>query len=66
MKKEQRFEVIYRQGIVTDYKIVVDRVTGVNYLIYNSGEGTGLTPLLDAQGNVVVTSVASIATNRSY
>ena len=37
--------------------ILVDKLTGVNYLYVQSGYSGGLTPLLDAQGNPVITSV---------
>lgn len=53
--KEKRFEKKYQQhmdgGIV---RIIVDRETSVNYII-TSGMGTsGMTPLLDREGKVVV------------
>lgn len=53
---EKRFTVIEKQyiegGII---KIVVDRITGVNYII-SSGIGvSGMTPLLDKNGQVVIT-----------
>lgn len=34
--------------------ILVDTVTGVNYLVVSAGFGGGITPLLDSSGNVVV------------
>ena len=57
-KKEQRFEVIYKDG--SEWlssgarQILVDRETGVHYLAWKSGYGAGLTPLLDSQGNPVI------------
>ena len=40
-------------------QIVVDTATGVNYLMTMSMSGvSGITPLLDANGNVVVDSTA--------
>ena len=54
-----RFEVVYEQedGIlsVETKKILVDKVTGVNYLFVKSGYGGGLTPLLDENGKPIVT-----------
>ncbi len=47
--KEKRFETIYTQG--TSLSIVVDTETGVNYLVHD----TGITPLLDKNGTVVIT-----------
>lgn len=54
-----RFEAVYEQedGIFTaDVKVIlVDKATGVNYLIVKSGYGGGLTPLLDENGKPIVT-----------
>ena len=38
-------------------EILVDTQTGVNYLYYWSGNGGGLTPLLDREGKPVITAV---------
>lgn len=46
---EKRFETIYTQG--ASWSIVVDVETGVNYLVHD----TGITPLLNNEGNVVIT-----------
>ncbi len=54
MKKE-RFEKIYSQGAMNVNEIWVDTQTGVNYLFHAAGYAGGLTPLLDQEGNVVVT-----------
>ena len=54
-----RFEAVYEQedGIlsVETKKILVDKVTGVNYLFIKAGYGGGLTPLLDENGKPIVT-----------
>ena len=54
-----RFEVVYKQedGIlsVETKKILVDKVTGVNYLFIKAGYGGGLTSLLDENGKPIVT-----------
>ncbi len=55
-KKEKRFEVVYSQGLGT-FEILVDKETGVNYLFRLSGYGGGLTPLLDRNGNPIVSSI---------
>ena len=51
-KKEERFEVIFRDGssLKDDgvRQILVDKETGVNYLCWKSGYGAGITPLLDS------------------
>ena len=54
---KKRFEVDYQQtsGLLNYFQIVVDKETGVNYLMAKTGYGAGLTPLLDDKGNVVVT-----------
>ena len=57
-KDENRFEVIYRDGTAMKEEgirqILVDKETGVNYLLWRSGYGAGMTPLLDADGKVIV------------
>ena len=52
MAKEKRFEKVYSQGL-GEVKIMVDRITGVNYVFI----GGGVTPLLDSEGKVVITPV---------
>ena len=58
-KKEERFEVIFRDGssLKDDgvRQILVDKETGVNYLCWKSGYGAGITPLLDSEVTVVIT-----------
>ena len=57
-KKEERFEAVFTDGSsLTDsglLQIIVDRETGVNYLIWKSGYAGGITPLLDSEGKVVI------------
>ncbi len=56
--KEKRFEVVFRDGSAWSdegvRQILVDKKTGVHYLTWKAGYGAGITPLLDAEGNVVV------------
>lgn len=59
MGKDKRFIKTYSQGGGT-MQIWVDCETGVNYLYRNAGYGGGLTPLLDREGNVVVTPPSMI------
>lgn len=58
-KKEERFEVVYTDGSQLKdsgiRQILIDRETGVNYLIWKSGYAGGITPLLDSEGKVVIT-----------
>ena len=50
MKKDERFEVIYKDGSGLKNEgirqILVDKETGVNYLLWQAGYGAGITPLL--------------------
>ena len=48
-KVEDRFEKIYSQKMGT-IEIIVDKETGVQYLICVNGYGGGITPLLDKDG----------------
>ncbi len=57
MSKDQRFEKVYSQGTMNVTEILVDKVTGVNYLFRQSGYAGGLTPLLDRDGKPVVTPI---------
>ena len=58
-KKEERFEVIFRDGSQLKdegvRQILVDKETGVNYLCWKSGYGAAITPLLDSEGKIIVT-----------
>ena len=58
-KKEDRFEVVFQDGSqrkdAGTRQILVDKETGVHYLVWRSGYAGGITPLLDSEGNVVVT-----------
>ncbi|MDY6024186.1 MAG: DUF6440 family protein [Candidatus Borkfalkiaceae bacterium] len=58
-KKETRFEVIYKDGSSLKdsgvRQILVDKETGVNYLVWTSIYAGSITPLLDSDGNVVIT-----------
>ena len=58
-KKENRFEVVYKDGTqLSDEgyrQILVDKETGVHYLLWKSGYGAGITPLLDSEGKVIIT-----------
>ena len=61
MAKGSRFEVVYKDGSEMSgagvRQILVDRETGVNYLLWKSGYGAGITPLLDAEGKVVISEL---------
>lgn len=57
-KKEERFEVVFTDGSQMKdsgmRQILVDRETGVNYLVWKSGYAGGITPLLNSEGKVVI------------
>ena len=55
-KKEERFVKVYSENLGSEM-ILVDKVTGVNYLFVQSGYAGGLTPLLNRDGTPVITAV---------
>lgn len=55
MEKRFEFHKAERDSLATDALIIVDKKTGVNYLMVRSGYGAGLTPLIDADGKPIVT-----------
>ncbi len=58
-KKEKRFVVKEEQSFYLGaLLVVVDTATGVNYLVTYGSGASGITPLLDANGNVVIDSAA--------
>lgn len=54
MYDKDRFQRIYKQGVMSTIEILVDRETGVNYLFTASGYAGGLTVLLDKDGKPVI------------
>ena len=56
---KKRFEVIYKQGTLSTFKVIVDKETGVQYLMATDGYAGGLTPLLDREGKPIVTRVGA-------
>lgn len=57
MADNKRFEKVYSQGTVNVTEIWVDEQTGVNYLFHGSGYAGGMTPLLDRNGNPIISAV---------
>ena len=55
-KKEERFVKVHSEAM-GGRMILVDKVTGVNYLFVQNGYAGGLTPLLDREGKPIITSV---------
>jgi len=54
---KDRFEKVYSQGTINVTEVWVDRETGVNYVFHYDGNAGGLTPLLDREGNPVISPV---------
>ena len=56
---KDRFVEVYDQGAINVRKIIVDRETGVNYLLAstNKTSGVGMSVLVDAEGKPVVAPV---------
>lgn len=54
-----RFVEVYSQGVTNIRKIIVDTVTGVNYLLLSSNmtSGCGVTVLVDRDGKPIVTPI---------
>ena len=55
-KKEERFIRVHSENFGSEM-ILVDKKTGVNYLIVQRGYAGGLTPLLNPDGTPMVTSI---------
>ena len=57
-KKEKRFIIKEQQGgFSLNATVLVDKQTGVNYLYAVSGYSGGLTVLVDALGNPIITPI---------
>lgn len=56
-REDKRFIKIFKEGSLTEsIQILLDTETGVNYIHLNAGYGISLTPLLDSDGKVLVSS----------
>ena len=60
-KNNDRFVRVHKEGssLRNDgyRQLLVDRETGVTYLVLSAGYGTGITPLLKADGTPVITYI---------
>ena len=54
--ENKRFEITETEGGMKGLYVIVDKETGVNYLMAKFGIAGGLCPLLDRSGNPVITS----------
>ena len=58
MAEEKRFVKTYNQGFWDrTMEIWVDKKTGVNYLVTQSGYSGGMTVLVDAQGKPIISRI---------
>ena len=56
--KDKRFIITQQNtGFSMSQYVLVDKQTGVNYLYVASGYGGGLTVMVDAMGNPIITPV---------
>lgn len=53
--RKKRFEIAETEGAVKGIFIIVDRETGVNYLVTKFGVAGGVCPLLDKDGKPIIT-----------
>ena len=60
MKQNDRFLRVYSKGITNVNEIWIDLETGVNYFFHAAGYAGGLTPLLDKNGQPVVTDAYTL------
>lgn len=60
MGSNKRFIKAYSSGTIETSEVWVDTETGVNYFFHTSGYAGGLTPLLNREGNPVVSSPREI------
>lgn len=60
-KGDKRFIKILKESSVTQtIEIILDTETGVNYMYVSAGSGKTITPLLDGEGKVLVSSQREI------
>ena len=52
--ENKRFEITETAGSVKGFYVVVDRETGVNYLVAKFGTGGGICPLIDKDGKPII------------
>lgn len=61
MKKDERFVVIHKEGSQLKdssfRQLLVDKETGVTYLLWKAGYGSAITPLLNKDGTPIITKL---------
>jgi len=55
-----------KQGMLTNYEIITDQKTGVQYLWVVSGYAGGITPLLDRDGKPLIATVSDKDFEKNY
>lgn len=55
-RKEERFVKVHSENFGSEM-ILIDKLTGVNYLFVANGNAGGLTPLLNRDGTPIVSSL---------
>ena len=60
-KDMDRFVIVHKEGSQLKdegyRQLLVDRETGVTYLLWRAGYGSAITPLLDADGKPIITNL---------
>ena len=51
--ENKRFEITETAGSVKGFYVVVDKETGVNYVVAKFGTGVGICPLIDKNGKII-------------
>ena len=63
-RKDNRFIVVHKEGNSLSNEgyrqLLVDKQTGVTYLMIHCGYGSGVTPLLNPDGSPVITRLNSL------
>ena len=61
MKKDERFVVIQKEGSQLKdsgfRQLLVDKETGVTYLLWKAGYGSAITPLINKDGTQIITKL---------
>ncbi len=56
-----RFVIVHKEGHQLKdegfRQLLVDKETGVTYLLWKAGYGSAITPLLDAEGKPIITKL---------
>ncbi len=62
--RDKRFVKVYSQGSMNTMEVWVDKETGVNYILHQSGYAGGMTVLLDKDGKPVITPLSPAELDR--